>query len=71
MDGDVESLADQRQGISMIPVYASANSGMATVQKFQVTNLSKTHRWCLHLTVVVGFECSWDPESYAGGSSYW
>jgi hypothetical protein len=26
------------------------------------------HRWCLHLIVVVGFECSWDPESYAGGS---
>jgi hypothetical protein len=26
------------------------------------------HRWCLHLIVVVGFECSRDPESYAGGS---
>jgi hypothetical protein len=26
------------------------------------------HRWCLHFIVVVGFECSWDPESYAGGS---
>jgi hypothetical protein len=26
------------------------------------------HRWCLHLVVVVGFECSRDPESYAGGS---
>jgi hypothetical protein len=25
------------------------------------------HRWCLHLIVVVGFECSRDPESYAGG----
>jgi hypothetical protein len=26
------------------------------------------HRWCLHLIVVVGFEWSRDPESYAGGS---
>jgi hypothetical protein len=26
------------------------------------------HRWCLHLIVVVGFECSWESESYAGGS---
>jgi hypothetical protein len=26
------------------------------------------HRWSLHLIVVVGFECSRDPESYAGGS---
>jgi hypothetical protein len=25
-------------------------------------------RWCLHLIVVVGFERSRDPESYAGGS---
>jgi hypothetical protein len=22
----------------------------------------------MHIIVVVGFECSWDPESYAGGS---
>jgi hypothetical protein len=28
----------------------------------------KPHRWCLHLIVVVGFECSRDPGSYAGGS---
>jgi hypothetical protein len=26
------------------------------------------HRWCFHLMVVVGFECSWDRESDAGGS---
>jgi hypothetical protein len=26
------------------------------------------HQWCLHLIVVVGFERSRDPESYAGGS---
>jgi hypothetical protein len=26
------------------------------------------HQWCLHLIVVVGFECSRDPESYACGS---
>jgi hypothetical protein len=26
------------------------------------------HRWCLHLIVVVGFECPRDPESYVGGS---
>jgi hypothetical protein len=27
------------------------------------------HRWCLHLImVVVGFECSWNPESYVSGS---
>jgi hypothetical protein len=26
------------------------------------------HRWYLHLIVVLGFECSRDPESYAGGS---
>jgi hypothetical protein len=26
------------------------------------------HRCYLHLIVVVGFECSRDPESYAGGS---
>jgi hypothetical protein len=29
---------------------------------------SNPHRWCLHLVVVVGFEYSRDPESYAGGS---
>jgi hypothetical protein len=29
---------------------------------------SNPQRSCLHLIVVVGFECSWDPESYAGGS---
>jgi hypothetical protein len=28
----------------------------------------RTPRWYLYLIVVVGFECSWDPESYAGGS---
>jgi hypothetical protein len=28
---------------------------------------SQPHRWCLHLIVVVGLECSRDPESYAGG----
>jgi hypothetical protein len=26
------------------------------------------HRWCLYLIVAVGFECSRDPEIYAGGS---
>jgi hypothetical protein len=26
------------------------------------------HRWCLHLIVVVGLECSRDPDSSAGGS---
>jgi hypothetical protein len=26
------------------------------------------NRWCQHLIVVVEFECSRDPESYAGGS---
>jgi hypothetical protein len=26
------------------------------------------HRLYLHLIVVMGFECSQDPESYAGGS---
>jgi hypothetical protein len=26
------------------------------------------HWWCLHLIVMVEFECSWDPESFAGGS---
>jgi hypothetical protein len=26
------------------------------------------HQWYLHLIVVVGFETSSDPESYAGGS---
>jgi hypothetical protein len=28
----------------------------------------RPHRWCLQLIVVVEFECSRDPESYAGGS---
>jgi hypothetical protein len=31
-------------------------------------NCKYPHRWCLHLIVGVGLECSWDPESYAGGS---
>jgi hypothetical protein len=26
------------------------------------------HQCYPHLIVVVGFECSWDPESYTGGS---
>jgi hypothetical protein len=30
--------------------------------------INSRHRWCLHLIVVVGFEWSRDPESYAGGS---
>jgi hypothetical protein len=30
--------------------------------------LEDPHQWCLHLIVVIGFERSWDPESYAGGS---
>jgi hypothetical protein len=32
------------------------------------SNYIVPHRWCLHLIVVVEFECSLDPESYAGGS---
>jgi hypothetical protein len=36
----VEFLVDQRHRVSMISVYVSANSGMATVRKFQVTGLS-------------------------------
>jgi hypothetical protein len=50
-------------------------SATAALQNFQI-RLTPTiiiiiiipHRWCLHLIVVVVFECSWDPESYAGGS---
>jgi hypothetical protein len=30
--------------------------------------LGMPHRWCLHLIVLMGFDCSRDPESYAGGS---
>jgi hypothetical protein len=30
-----------------------------------IYKIEKLHRWCLRLIVVVGFECSWDPESYA------
>jgi hypothetical protein len=26
------------------------------------------HWWCLHLIVVVEFECSRDPKNYGGGS---
>jgi hypothetical protein len=33
-----------------------------------IVNFDCPHRRCLHLIVVVGFECSWDPESYASGS---
>jgi hypothetical protein len=36
--------------------------------KFNAIIKLHPHRWCLHLIVVVGFACSWDPESYAGGS---
>jgi hypothetical protein len=36
--------------------------------KLITTGLEIPHRWCLHLIAVVGFECSRDPESYAGGS---
>jgi hypothetical protein len=28
----------------------------------------RTKVWCVHLIVVVGSECSQDPQSYAGGS---
>jgi hypothetical protein len=35
---------------------------------FSTLKLDAPHRWCLHFIVVVGFECSQDPESYAGGS---
>jgi hypothetical protein len=34
----------------------------------RTTNKALPHLWCLHLVVVVGFECPWHPESYAGGS---
>jgi hypothetical protein len=30
--------------------------------------LRNPHRWCLHVIVVVEFEFSRDPQSYAGGS---
>jgi hypothetical protein len=33
------------------------------------TRTPSPHRWCHHLIVVVGFECSWDSQSYAGGSA--
>jgi hypothetical protein len=36
--------------------------------RFMSIDRFSPHRWCLHLIVVVGFECSRDPESYAGGS---
>jgi hypothetical protein len=35
---------------------------------FASLRLLNPHRWCLHFIVVVVFECSSDPESYAGGS---
>jgi hypothetical protein len=35
---------------------------------FISVNSKERHRWCLHLIVVVGFECSRDPETYAGGN---
>jgi hypothetical protein len=28
----------------------------------------RPHWYYLNVILVVGFECSWDPESYAGGS---
>jgi hypothetical protein len=46
-------------------------SGYNSITVSTIIQLIKTpgpHQWCLHLIVVVGFECSWDPESYAGGS---
>jgi hypothetical protein len=36
--------------------------------KYKSAALLLPHRWCLHLIVVLGFEWSRDPESYAGGS---
>jgi hypothetical protein len=34
---------------------------------FEWLRKTSPHRWCLHLIVVVEFECSSDPESYTGG----
>jgi hypothetical protein len=43
------------------------------MERFNLKKLNKVegkepHRWCFYLIVVVGFECSQDPESYASGS---
>jgi hypothetical protein len=38
------------------------------IARFIIYMFLLPHRWCLHFIVVVGFECSRDPESYAGGS---
>jgi hypothetical protein len=36
--------------------------------EYRILVLLSPHLLCVHLIVVVGFECSWDPESYAGSS---
>jgi hypothetical protein len=48
--------------------YLGTQDRPGQTDKKNVSNHLLPHRWCLHLTVVVGFECSRDPESYACGS---
>jgi hypothetical protein len=56
-------------------IYESTHSFQGEEYRYSVPENDKSgletsilHRWCLHLIVMVGFECPWDPESYAGGS---
>jgi hypothetical protein len=42
--------------------------GKVSPQYKRTRNVLHPHRWCLHLIMVVGFECSRDPDSYADGS---
>jgi hypothetical protein len=49
-----------QENLSLVPRYVVTNS--------EEVKVTKPHRWCFHLVVVVGFVCTNDPESYAGGS---
>jgi hypothetical protein len=35
---------------------------------FMAVTMTMPHQCYPHLIMLVGFECSWDPESYTGGS---
>jgi hypothetical protein len=47
---------------------SQGNKSVGMQYEYGKTALELPHQWRLHLIVVVGFECSRDPESYAGGS---
>jgi hypothetical protein len=60
--GPLESLTELR-----LDIHPKSSCSLKQ-QKILETISKQPHRWCLHHIVLMGFECSWDPESYASGS---